>query len=96
MTAAIWWLQAAYLLGFLAFFGAGAKRRRVKMVGWATGAVSEVAFSVWATLAHVPSAYPWVVAWGGVYCYNAYKWRGHAVSEGETASGTAQGGHRPA
>ncbi len=75
MTAAVWCLQGGYLFGFLAFFGAGARRHGLKMAGWSLGVVSEGFFAAWATLAHVPSAYPWVVAWGGVYAYNAWKWR---------------------
>ena len=83
MTAATWWLQAAYLLGFLAFSGAGSSKRWWKVVGWATGVISEGCFTAWAYLAHFPTAYPWIVAWGGVYIYNTVKWtrETNAVSE---------------
>ena len=82
MTAALWWLQAAYAAGFLGLLHAGAKRRRVEVVGWFLGLISEVFFTVWATVGHIPSAYPWIAAWGMVYLYNWRKWirETHAVS----------------
>ena len=51
------------------------------MVGWFLGVASEMGFAVWATIGHIPSAYPWIVAWGTVYIYNWRKWtrETHAV-----------------
>ena len=51
------------------------------MVGWFLGVASEMGFGVWATIGHIPSAYPWIVAWGTVYIYNWRKWtrETHAV-----------------
>ena len=81
MTATLWWLQAAYAAGFLGLLLAGSRRRRIEMVGWFLGVASEIGFAVWATIGHIPSAYPWIVAWGTVYIYNWRKWtrETHAV-----------------
>ena len=88
MTATLWWLQAAYATGFAGLLLAGSRRRRVEMVGWFLGLASEGLFAVWATVGHIPSAYPWIAAWGGAYLYNWRKWQRetHAVPQGETAS----------
>jgi len=88
MTAAVWFLQVGYAGGFVCLFWAGSCKRWRRLVGWACGAGSEAAFAAWATLGHVPSAYPWIAAWLGVYVYNWVKGRtqGDAVPGGREAT----------
>ena len=90
MTAALWWLQAAYAAGFLGLLLAGSRRRRIEMVGWLLGVASEIGFAVGATIGHIPSAYPWIVAWGTVYIYNWRKWtrETHAVHLRSASAGS--------
>ena len=90
MSATLWWLQAAYAAGFLGLLLAGAKRRRVEVVGWFLGLMSEVLFAVWATVGHIPSAYPWIAAWGSVYLFNWRKWVKHARETHAVHSGQTQ------
>ena len=74
MTQAVWWLQVAYALGFFSMFLAGAGQRRRRAWGWGIAVLSEVAFTLWATIGHVPSAYPWIFLWAAVYTRNWWRW----------------------
>ena len=72
-------VQAPNLLGFAGMYAAGKKRR----VGWALGCVSEVAWAVWATVAHTPGLYPWCAVWAVVYGRNWWLWRPARALRGE-------------
>jgi hypothetical protein len=75
MNAATIWLQVGYAMGFAGIPVQGSKRKWLPQLGWALGLVSEVCFTFWATLSHIYSAYPWILAWAGVYGWNWLKWR---------------------